>query len=368
MRRLHYAAALAMCLAQPAFAQPAAAPQAAMVGTVIAAKQDVTKGLDFVGRVEAIQRVDIHARVTGFLEAVLFTEGSTVKEGDKLYQIERPPFEAAVLQARGNLVQAQAQYANATLERQRAEELVKTSAVSVAIRDQRVAAEQSAQGQVIVAEAALQTATINLGYTAITAPITGKIGRTLVTKGNVVGPDSGTLAQIVSEDPMYVTFPVSNREFLRMRQAGGQVDVNAIEAVIRFADGSTYDQRGRITFVNVSVDKATDTLLVRASVPNPTGVLVDGEFVRVLVQGDKPEQMVVVPQAALIADQEGIYVFIVEGGKAVVRRIRTGGETGRDVIVNDGLKGGEQVVVQGLQSLRPGAAVIATPLAPAAGG
>ena len=194
--------------------QPAAIP----VGTVAAELRPITQAKEFVGRVDAVEHVEITARVTGFLQDMLFKEGDLVKAGDVLYRIERDTFDAAVQQARGALLQAQGNYANATAQRARTEELAKTDTASRALLDQRVAAEKAAQGDVIIADANLRTANINLGYTEITAPIAGKVGRTSVTKGNVVGPDSGSLTTIVSIDPMYVTFPVSQREFLAIER------------------------------------------------------------------------------------------------------------------------------------------------------
>ena len=167
---------------------------------------------------------------------------------------------------------------------------------------------------------------------------------------------------IVSQDPMYVTFPVSQREFLRVRQEGHKADRDSLVVKLRFADGTAYSHDGKIDFVDVTVNRGTDTVSVRAQVPNPDGVLTDGEFMRVAVQGDAPEEKVVIPQAALLADQEGVYVFVVQDGKAVVKRIKTGGEVGTGVAVDQGLTGGEQVVVSGLQTLRPGAPVVASPM------
>ena len=214
-------------------------------------------------------------------------------------------------------------------------------------------------------EANLATANINLGYTDITSPIDGEAGKTNITKGNVVGPDSGVLTIIVSQHPMYVTFPVSDRELLRAREAGraaGYKDFKDYKVRIRFSDGSVYDQMGTLNFLNVTVDRPTDTVLARATVPNPKAVLIDGQLVTVELEIGAPQEKVVVPQAALIADQSGVYVFIVEDGKAAVRRLKLGGESGSDVVVQEGLSGGEQVVVEGLQGVRPGVPVRATPL------
>ncbi len=366
MRPLILAVASLLLLAGPSLAQ---APQQAAqpVGTVTAERRPITRAADFVGRVEAIERVDVRARVTGFLDKVLFKEGEVVKKGQPIYQIEPDTFKAAETQAQGALFEAQAKYQNATAQRARVQELVKTSAAARSQLDQQIAAEKAAQGEVVVATANLENARIKLGYTTITSPITGEIGRTNVTMGNVVGPDSGILTTIVSRDPMYVTFPVSQREFLKVQKAEQQTRKEEFAVRIRFADGSLYPQVGHINFVDIKVDRTTDTVTVRASFPNPEGTLIDGQLVRVAVSTGKPEEKVLVPQAALIVDQQGPYVFLVENGKAVVRRLRPGGESGPDVIVEDGLKGGEQVVVQGMETLRPGTAVIASPVPPPGG-
>jgi membrane fusion protein (multidrug efflux system) len=339
-------------------------PAASTVGTVAAALRPITRATEFVGRVEAINRVEIRARVTGYLEDVLFKDGNYVKEGDVLYRIEPDSFQAAVQQAQGDLLKAQGELANATAQLARTQELVKTDAASRALLDVRTADQKSAQGAVIVADANLKTANVNLGYTEITAPISGVIGRTNVTKGNVVNPDSGPLTVIVSRDPMYVTFPVSQRLFLDIgaeETRRGKGEAQSLKVGIRFSNGTEYNQSGRIDFVNVQVDRATDTVLVRAVIPNPDGRLIDGQLVRVSVEGDKPQEKVLVPQSALIVDQQGPYVFLVVDGKAEIRRVKLGGESGANAIVEDGLKGGEQVVVQGLESLRPGTPVTATP-------
>jgi membrane fusion protein (multidrug efflux system) len=365
MRAAIFAFVVAGTLVQPSHAEQA--PTTVPVGVVKAERKAVTTSLDFVGRVEAINRVEIRARVTGFLEAVLFKEGDAVKEGDALYRIEKGLFQTAVQQAEGALERSKASKELSTVQLQRAQDLLDKSAGTVVSRDQAKAADDQAAGQITSDEASLATAKINLGYTDIASPIAGKASKTNITKGNIVGPDSGTLTTIVSQDPMYVTFPVSQRDFLRARATGTQVDVGAIKAQLRFADGTIYDQTGRINFVDVKVDQATDTVLVRATFPNPDSGLIDGQFVRVRVDlgGGSVKEQIVVPQAALIADQEGIYVFVVEDGKAVVKRVKPTKDTGTGVVVESGLAGGEDVIVQGLQAVRPGAPVRATPLQPA---
>jgi membrane fusion protein, multidrug efflux system len=360
MRIAFYAALVIGSLVLPAAAQqqPAVVP----VGVVKAERKPIADALDFVGRVEATNRVEVKARVTGFLEDVLFKEGDAVKEGAPLYRIEPGLFQAAVEQAQGALERSKASKVLTEVQLQRAEDLLAKNAGTAVARDQALAADQQAKGGIMTDEANLATAKINLGYTEINAPIAGKISKTNITKGNVVGPQSGTLTTIVSQDPMYVTFPVSQRDFLRARATGNKVDVTGVNVRLRFADNTVYDQVGRINFVDVSVDRATDTVLVRASFPNPSGALVDGQLVRVTAEAGTPTEKIVVPQAALIADQEGTYVFVVEDGKAAVKRLKVSGEIGADVIVEQGLSGGELVIVQGLQGVRPGAPVRATPI------
>jgi membrane fusion protein (multidrug efflux system) len=349
---------LSFALLTPGNAQQQAVP----VGTVYAERKPIAQTRDFVGRIEAIDRVSIQARVKGYLEAVLFKEGDVVKKGAPLYEIEKGPFQAAVEQAQGALERAKAAKTLTEIQLQRAEELLTKQAGTAVARDQALAADQQAKGQILSDQANLDNANINLGYTDIVTPITGKISKTNVTAGNVVGPDTGPLTRIVSQDPMYVSFPVSQREFLNVQVKGKEIDPKQVKIRIRFADGTTYNQQGTVNFIDVSVDRATDTVLVRGTIPNPNGVLIDNQLVNVSVEAEQPQDKVLVPQAALIADQQGVYVFVVEDGKAAVRRIKPGGESGPNVVVNEGLKGGEQVIVEGLQSIRPGQPVQASPM------
>jgi membrane fusion protein, multidrug efflux system len=334
------------------------------VGTVYAEKRPIAQTRDFVGRVEAIDRVEVRARVKGYLDAVLFKEGDIVKKGDPLYRIEKSLFQADVDQAKGNLERSKSAKVLTEIQLQRAQDLMDKNAGTVVARDQARAADQQAEGAIMSDQANLDTSNINLGYTDITSPIAGKVSKTNVTVGNVVGPDSGVLTTIVSQDPMYVSFPVSQRELLQAQLAGKLNNTNdvKIKINIRFADGTTYKEAGIVNFFDVSVDRATDTVLVRAIMPNPDGVLIDGQLVSVSVQAGAPQEKVVVPQAALIADQQGVYVFVVEDGKAAIKRVKVVGEIGSNSIVDSGLSGGEQVIVEGIQSVRPGQAVQASPL------
>jgi membrane fusion protein (multidrug efflux system) len=357
---------IAVCLLMgaisPAIAQETASPQALTVGTITATKQAVAKLESFVGRVQAVERVEIMARVSGYLEQIHFTEGSMVEAGVPLYTIEKGLYEAALQQAQGSVKSAKASVVLAQQQKGRTQELLTKEVASQMSMDQREAQTQQAAADQAMSEASVRTAEINLGYTEITSPIAGKIGRTAVTKGNVVGPSSGPLTVIVSQDPMYVTFPVSQREFLRAGMKTEGAKKEDILVKISFSDGSIYPETGSINFVDVTTDQTTDTIAVRASFPNPTGALVDGQFVNVLLQSAKPEEVVVVPQSALLADQQGTYVFVVENDKAVVKRIKPGGEHGPNIIVSEGLSGGEMVIVEGLQFVRPDTPVQAAPI------
>jgi membrane fusion protein (multidrug efflux system) len=356
---------LVLALPPVAWAEEAAnkpaEPTALVVGTVAATRQAVAKSLSFVGRVEAVERVEIMARVSGYLEAIHFTEGTMVQAGDPLYTIEKGLFEAALAQAQGSVESAKAGVLLAEQQKGRTSELLSKEVASKMTMDQRVAQSQQARADQQISEASVKTAQINLGYTEIKAPITGKIGRTAVTKGNVVGPTSGALTVIVSQDPMYVTFPVSQREFLNTRAAaaGG---TDGLVVKLAFSDGSVYGETGKINFVDVTTDQTTDTIAVRATFGNPKGDLVDGQFVNVILESGTPTEVITVPQSALLADQQGVYVFVVEDGKAVVKRIKPGGEHGPNTIVSEGLSGGEMVIVEGLQFVRPAMPVTSAPI------
>lgn len=356
-------AVLFLCGAASALhAQSNPTATAVPVGIVTAEKKPVTKSLEFVGRVEAVQRVEVKARVTGYLEKIAFKEGDPIKEGGPLYGIEKGLFEASVGQAEGALAKDQSAKTLTAVQLQRAEELLAKQTGTQVTRDQALAADQSAEGALLVDNANLKTAKINLGYTDITSPISGKVGKTNITIGNVVGPDTGPLTVIVSQDPMYVSFPVSQREFLRAQETQHKIDLTGIKVTLNFADGSSYKHEGKINFVDVQVDRATDTILMRATFPNPDSGLVDGQLVRVAVESGTAEEKIVIPQAALISDQEGIYVFVADGGKAAIRRVNTAGASGTGVVIDQGLAVGDEVIVEGTQTLRPGTPVKASPL------
>lgn len=347
-------------LGQP---QGAAAPA---VGVVRAERQAVTESQTFVGRIEAVERVSLVARVTGFLDEVAFREGQEVQQGQLLFRIERAPFEATVESREAQVASAEADLANANIQLVRAQQLLRTNNVPRATVDEREAAAKMSAAGVAQAKAALRDATIELSYTEIKAPITGRIGRTTLTRGNVVSPSVGTLATIVSQDPMYVTFRVSQRDALdyarRMAERGRTTGGEGSVIRVRLADGTMYDQAGDVNFVDPQIDRGTDTLLVRASIPNPARRLLDGQTVTVVASDREAVQAIVLPRAAVVADQQGYYVFVVdEAGRAQLRRVRLGQSTPSTAVIAEGIDEGATVIVEGLQRVRPNAPVQAGP-------
>lgn len=342
--------------------QQGAAPSAPppVVGVATVERQPVTPAASFTGRVEAIDKVEIRARVEGFLEARHFTEGQEVKEGDLLFSIEKDQYQAAVAQAEANVARAEATLQNAQLQLDRAEELVRNRNIARATRDDREADRNTARAELAAAQAALQVAKLNLSYTEIRAPISGRIGASAYSVGDLVNPSSGVLATIVSQDPIYVTFPVSSRQLLEVREQAARQGVAAdrYQVKVRLPDGSMYDQTGTVNFVGVQVDPTTDTVTVRAEFPNPRRLLIEGMLVGVVVETVEPEQVLVIPQAAMLTDQGGPYVLLVDGeSKVEQRRIKLGQQTGTSFVVQSGLREGDKVVVEGVQQVRPGQAV-----------
>jgi membrane fusion protein, multidrug efflux system len=344
-----------------AAAQGAIPPPAVSVTPVVS--RQVTETGDFIGRVTAINKVDIVARVPGFIEERNFTEGQQVKKGDLLFRIEQATYKAAVEQQRATLAKAKATEVNAKLQLERGKELVRNQNIPQATVDQRAADEAAAQAAVMEAQAMLDQAEVNLGYTEIRSPIDGRIGLANFTVGNLVQPSSGKLATIVSQDPIYVIFQASERDVLNYkRRIAGSPDKTAHVTVhIKLPNGSAYAHPGLSNFLDVQVDATTDTVAVRAQVPNPDGLLIPGGIVGVTVERGAPRSALVVSQSAVQLDQAGRYVLLVDQAKKVeLRRVTTGVEQGRDIVVTDGLKEGEMVIVEGIQKVHPGQVVAAS--------
>ena len=358
-------------LTQPVPAGPPA------VGVVEATRRPITETSEFLGRIEAINRVNVVARVTAFLEQRLFDEGAEIKKGDQLYRLERGPFEADLASKQAQVAQLQATLDNAKLTTERARTLLGGPAGQQSTYDAAIANERSLEAQVQAAQAQVRASQINLDYTMISAPIDGKIGRTAVTEGNVVGPGSGVLTTIVSQDPMHVTFPVSLRQGLELRERyGPQGGLEAVVVRLRLPNGRMYGKSGKLNFVDNTIAQNTDTITVRGEIGNPilrapsaAGVtvheLTDGEFVTVVLEGVHPVEVLAIPRSAVLSDQQGDYVLTVGAdNKAEQRRIQLGQSTPTIAAVISGLAVGDNVIVEGLQRARPGQAVSPGPASP----
>jgi membrane fusion protein (multidrug efflux system) len=354
-------------LLSPAFAQT---PPPPAVGIVKAAKHAITESTEFVGRIQAISRVDLVARVTAYLETVNFTDGAEVKKGDVLYTLEQGPFEADVAAKRAAVEQMNAQLLNAEQTLKRAQTLLSGPAGQQSTYDAALASERSLKAQLEAAQATLAQSQINLDYTRIVAPIDGKIGRTSVTPGNVVTPGSGVLATIVGQDPMYIVFPISVRTAIELRQRyADQGGSKALQLRIRLPDGRIYGQTGELTFVDNSVSAATDTITLRGTIANPrlqhaqegsisSRELTDNEFVSVLLEGVEPVEVLGVPRSAVLSDQQGDYVYTVDAQNRAKRQaVKLGQSTPSMAVVLSGLQEGDTVIVEGLQRVRAGAVV-----------
>ena len=354
----------------PVSARSQGAPPA--VGTVKAEFKPMTESTEINGRIEARNRVDLIARVTAFMNERLFTEGADVKKGQLLYRLERAPFEADVEAKEAAVAQAKAQLENADLTLSRAQELLqKNSGTQVAV-DSALATQRIAAAQVKAAEAQLHQSQINLDYTEIKSPIDGRIGRTAITIGNVVGPTSGALATVISPDPMYVTFPVSVRRVIELRERyGDKGGFDAVKIRVRLPNGEIYGQIGKLDFIDIGVTRNTDTIALRGTIPNPIietagesnfRGLTDGIFVTVSLEAVEPLKVLAIPRAAILSDQQGDYVFVVnDKNVAEQRRVKLGQSTPEIAGVAEGLKPGEQVVVEGIQRVRQNLVVAPAP-------
>ena len=344
-------------------------PPLPAVGVVVATKQDVTPSYEFVGRLEAVSRVALRARVTGFLNEQRFNDGQDVKEGDILFIIEQEPFAAAVRQAEADLAAAKAEAENAKVALERAVELRARDTVSQSTVDDRTATKRVADATVLQREAALQQAQITFSYTEVVAPISGRIGRTSVKPGNLVSPETGVLATIVNDNPVYVNFNVTDREALEVRRALADAGITEVkenkrvQIKLRLSDGSIYSETGRVNFRDVQVNPTTDTILFRGVIANPRGILADQQFVVVIVETATPEQRIVIPAATISIDQRGRFVLIIDDdGKVQERFITVGNEVAGGVAVTKGLEAGDRVIRDGIMKVRPGMQVEARPV------
>ena len=350
------------------------------VGVVNVVMRPVTETSEYVGRVVATDRVLLTARVTAYLDERLFVEGAEIGEGDLLFRLNADQFQAEQQRQRAMVAEARAKLDNATLTLQRAQRLVGTPADRRSQLDEAVWGQRSAAAQLMSAEAQLKVADLNVAYTEIRAPVSGKISRAAVTAGNVVGPGTGALATIVSQDPMDVLFPVATRALLELEsRLADQGGLRSARVRVRLSNGVMHDQIGGIDYVDPTVAPNTDTIMLRARLPNPprraNGAgqpvernLIDGTLVSAIVEAPAPLSAMSIPRSALLSDQQGSFVYVVGAdNKVEPRRVRLGQSSPAFAVVADGLREGEAIIVEGIQRARPGAIVSPSPAAPRPG-
>lgn len=316
---------------------------------------------EYVGRMQAIQAVDLRARVEGFLEKVAFQEGAEVEVGDLLYVIEQAPYKARLEEARAKVAQAEAGLTRAKQYLQRLK-TVSTGGVSATDLDAAVTNELQASAQLQEARANLEQAQLNLDYTTIRAPIRGRIGRTAFTQGNLVGPASEALARIVQMDPIRAVYSLSENDLATESADTKAIDPQRMQTRLvprlKLPGGEILPQVGHIDFIDNQVDPATGTIAVWALFPNPGGALLPGQYVTVQVRLKEARRLPAVPQAAVMEDRKGRYVFVVdETNTAQLRRIDTGPAVETQWTVESGLRTGETIIVHGVQKVKPGQTV-----------
>ncbi len=347
---------------------PGGAPPPAEVGVVTVKTGDVGLVTELPGRLEASRVAQVRARAAGIVQKRLFTEGSAVRAGQALFQIDASPYRATLLSAQASVTKAEANLMQASAQAERFKPLIEAKAISQQEFVNAQSAQKLAEADVAVARAAVQTAHINLGYAAITAPISGRIGRALVTEGALVGQGEATpMAVIQQTDPMYVNFTQSAAEVMKLRSAmeTGQLKRAGAQAAsvrVVLEDGSEYAKPGKLLFSDVTVDATSGQITLRAEIPNPQGTLLPGLFVRVRLSQAQVSNAITLPQQAVTRTRQGDSVMVVgTDGKVAPRPVKVGGQQAGQWVILDGLQNGDQVMVDGFQKLRGGAPVKAVP-------
>ena len=337
------------------------------VEVITVGRADVSRTVELPGRAQAVRTAQVRARVEGIVEARLYTEGTDVAAGTPLFRLDARVLAANVEQAKANLAKAEAESDNAKQALERTQTLAAQKMASVQQLDQAQARQKQAAADVAVAKAALRRVEIDLSYAAVTAPIGGRIGRALVTEGALVGRGEAThLATIEQLDPVWINFSQSSADFLRLREAMATGKAKpAKERGVRLIleNGREYPHPGKLLFTDLAVDPATGTVGLRAEFPNPQKLILPGQFVNLRLPVAEAEGIIAVPQRAVQASPQGQIVMIVgPENKMTPRPVKTGGMAGSNWIISEGLSGGEQVIVNGLQKARPGSPVKPVPV------
>ena len=318
---------------------------------------------EYVGRLQARDDVAIQARVSGYLVSRDFREGQMIEEGDVLYRIDASEYDAALSKAKADLAAAQANQANAVRNYKRGQDLLPRGAISESEMDDLTAKKLDADARIEAAWAQLKSAEVNLSYTTIIAPISGRIGRSAASVGDLVGPNTGVLTTLVSIDPIEALFTVSEAAYIaaiksRMTSDRDTSALRDVEVTLELTNGVMYPEVGRIDYFSNRVDQETGTLEARAAIPNPHSLLVPGQYVKVILQDTNLLEGLFVPQAAVQADQQGSFVLVVDSNSAVQRRnVELGDRIDFMVMVLKGVEEGERIIVRGLQQVRPGMTV-----------
>ncbi|MGV3571071.1 MAG: efflux RND transporter periplasmic adaptor subunit [Ramlibacter sp.] len=345
-----------------------AAPPPPEVGVVTVATSDIGLVTELPGRLEPSRVAQVRARAAGIVQQRLFREGSDVRAGQALYRIDAAPYAAATASAQATLARAQANLGQASALAERYRPLVEANAISKQEYVNAVAAQRAAEAEVAAARAAVRSAEITQGYASVTAPISGRIGRSLVTEGALVGQGEATpLAVIQQVNPLYVNFTQSATEVMNLRRALQEGRLkragdDGAEVRVLLEDGSRHPQPGRLLFADLSVDPATGQVTIRAEVPNPGAMLLPGMYVRVLIEQAKASNAMLLPQQAVTRSPQGDTVMVVAAdGKVTPRTIQVGGSQEGKWVVLSGLQPGEQVMVDGFQKMQPGKPVKPVP-------
>ncbi len=335
----------------------AQAPAPAVVVAPVTSKS-VSNSLEFVGQTEAYQKVELRARVTGVLTEKNFKDGAQVKDEQLLFVIDPAEFQAARDAASAKVERSKATILEAKQKLERYKILVERGTAAQASLDEATATEGEATADLAAAEAELERAKLDLGYTKISAPISGQIGSSAVDVGNLIGSDTGVLATLIAMDPIRVIFSISEQDFLDYKQAQQNGEAEKFTPRIKLANDTVYPHDGKWDFVDNQVDPSTGTIGVRVEFPNTDGLILPGLFVNVVLVSADPKDQLVVAQAAVQENQTGPFVLVVDGDNRVeIRPIKTGQRDGTDIVVTEGLTKGEMIVVEGIQKVRPGGLV-----------
>lgn len=360
-RRMTLALGLLLSACSPSPSQtPMATRPPPTVSVMAVRKVPITETAEGVGRTQAVEDMDVKARIEGYLVERKFREGADVEKGALLFVIDQAPYRLNVIRSEAELSRAQALATQARLDLARIKKLRGKGMVSQSELDAAVAKAAEARAEVAAKQAALERARLDLAYTEIRAPFAGRIGRSEFSIGEFIDKESDPLATLVMLDPIYVYWKVSEEIPLhyrrRMERLVPESDATvSIRPKLRFPDGSFYERLGHLDFLDNRVDPGTGTQMARAVFPNPDGVLLPGQYVDVVVEIGEPAEKLLIPQAAVRQDRDGYSVIVVgEDEQAEVRRVRMGGRYGTDWIVDMGLSEGERVVYQGLQKVQPG--------------